>query len=235
MNMTVLAMMMATTTPTCEYGDNSITIDAPQEMVEVVCDGIIDAIDFFDSRGYVTNPLTINMTIKDEVDAVLGNGDTVRVFGQYNALTNLGEISSFGTDYMESRTVWWSDPSDITSGLPVTIDDWQSIVTHETAHQILQEIWSEENPMFMKNGVFLGNGIHEYVAYLVQLTMMDDDARETVLAQYPDITPFEYKQNMNGVLHFTFPHKFGARAFITGDKWLDGIMTGQIVNFESAM
>ena len=236
---TIAFMFVATSASAqCVYKEHSINITTDANYNEV-CDGAIAAFAFFENLGY-TDTVEINIEVKDAVLARIYDSEnneytdkSFQVFGQYNAALNETEISSFDTDYMRSRTAWMTDPQDFASGVEVTLDVWQSVVTHETAHQILQQIWATRNPMLVENEVFIGHGIHEYVAYSAQLSAISDEARAEILTTFPDAGPFPYKERLNTFMYFVHPHKFGVQSYLTqNDDWVHDIVNGKLVSFD---
>ena len=215
-----------------------ITTEAP-ELNEVVCDAALAAVDFFRDLGY-KDQLDLHIVVQDEVltrmwDATKNDwaDEYLRVFGEYNARENTNRISTYGTDYMESRHAWLTDPQDYQSGLEIDVETWASVVTHETAHQILQILWDARNSNLRANEMWIGHGIHEYVAYNVQIASLSEEARAEVLAQYPDAQPFMYRENLNGIRHFAHPHQFGVQAYLTYNaEWVHDIINGRMVTFD---
>lgn len=232
----ILMSTVATGTLACEYKEHDIRVVASPDFYVQACDGVVDAIKFFENIGY-DDTYTLNVTIQDEVLVdIEGSDKTIQVFGMYDAKHDVTLVSSFGTPYMNGRTAWLTNSDDLTSGVPVTLAVWQSVVTHEAAHQILQNLWEVRNPMLVKNKMFIGHGLHEYVAYVAQLTMMPEADRNEIIESYGDVTGYKWPEALNGVRHFLHPHKFGVQSYLSDNvDWINDIITGQIVSFDSSM
>ena len=230
----------------CEYKNHNIKLTAEDNaQYQLACNGSIDAIKFFESIGYTSTKFNVDLAVHDAVLVPIINtntneptGEFIQVFGQYNAKTNKGEITSLTSDYITSRDAWLTDPNDLHSGVPIDDAVWQSVVTHEVAHQVLQQLWEEIGPgkTLMSNGVFLGNGVHEYVAYVAQLTMIDSNVRNKIIASYGNVSPLQWPESMNAIRHFSHPHKYGVSSYLTSNiDWIHDIINGKIVTYEVAM
>ena len=78
----------------------------------------------------------------------------------------------------------------------------------------------------------IGQAVHEYVAYVVQLTTMDENLRKVIMNQNSSDLVFNSDFEINSLVHFIVPHKFGIMSynhFQNQDQasWLEGIVSGE--------
>ena len=178
----------------------------------MACKGVQSAVNYFKGLGYLEQ-FNINLVIQDEVKTPDLDW---RVFGFFNAAKNQIFMSTFGTDYTNARTVFYTDGDDPTTGLALNEELWTSIVTHEAAHAIVQQLWNkqEANQYKIKLGLRLNSGPHEFVAYAVQILSLSDATRNELLAHYGETAnAFDYATHINSISHFSGPHKFGVRSY----------------------
>ena len=230
----ILLFSIAQTSTACDYKEHTITY-SPHELDSDICDSIKNTIKWFEEK-YELPMLEISIEIQDTVYITMYNSENepvsqVPVLGMYNALTNLIFMSDINSEYTKSRTVWLQDPENYASGLPITKELWLSVIVHEVTHNILQALWEKENPNLAKTVKFIDGGLHEFVAYIVQISLMDETSRQQVLAQYPTATGFRTPTRMNSILHQIHPHKFGVNSYLSNHFWIDNIIKGKYTNF----
>lgn len=224
------ATLMATgASADCVYGDHNLSVNAPAKIYDTVCEAVVDTIKIFEEDfGYTGRSFMVNTTVQDEVYFVLNDADH-RVFGIYDSNNHQSFVSSPDTEYAQNRTVFLSDKTDKASGLPMTMTLWDSIVTHETAHQIIHQLWLEADLPQRK----LGGGSHEYVAYIVQMLSLTDEEQEQILNQYPGLEPLT-SGRVNSIYHGMLPHRYGVAAYLSfkehGQAWIDEIVKGNLDN-----
>lgn len=237
-----LAAPFAHAENSCEYGAHTFDIKTDAYYSDV-CDTSINVIKWFEDQGYGDVNVNVNIEIAEAVIVPFFNDQgevtaEAQVFGLYNAADDLVVMTRWGSEYLNGRTAWLTDSADMSSGIPIDYDLWLSVVAHEVAHQALQQIWTALNPTLAANISVLDSGLHEFVAYSVQLSLMDEQARDAAIAQYPGATAFPVINRLNGILHAYHPHYFGVRSYLSmneNKQWFNDIMSGKYSSFLTQM
>lgn len=222
----------------CFYKQHSFQIESKQHY-DAICNISIDVIQWFEDKGYSDTDLEIKVILSPAIIIPFfdDNGSVTaeaQVFGLYNVEDNLVVMTQWESPYIKQRTAWLTDATDVMSGLDISYKLWLSILSHEIAHQVFQQIWKNQNKNLAKNIFAVDGGLHEFVAYSVQLELMDNKTRETVLNQYPNAIPFPIVSYLNSSLHYYHPHHFGVRSYLSMIKhpeWFHLIVDGTYTNF----
>ena len=189
----------------------SITIEADEpEDHRNVCAGAKDALNFFGRLNLnLSHPLTIKAMV--DLSRELGK-DIVGCYKEDEQTVFVLTFSAFA-----DREAWF--------GVPVNIDLYRSLVTHEVAHAIAGCNFSISDPT---------THAHEYVAYVTMLAAMNPVLREKIMASNPGMG-FAQLTEINELTHAFDPERFGVEAYRHyrkkehGDMFLRKVLSGQVL------
>jgi hypothetical protein len=215
--------------------DSTTTVDQA-----LICDGIENAISFFESFGYDNRTYKVSIRVDDQVfvygfDAVSGKqtDDQYQVFGYYDGSDDSIHISAPNSQYTKGRKAWLAKKGVLTQGLDFDPIFWRSVITHEVSHLILNQLWRETplNRTLEKNGIPLGSGAHEYIAYSSQISSLPESHRKMLADLYEGQT-FEMPQgSILALRHYSFPHLYGFSSFLNfNETYFYKIIKGDLDN-----
>lgn len=197
----------------CGREKTRITYSHPTDY-KLACEGISEAEEFYLSLGLDVDA-EINIEFKDVVyyempDAVTGEARKYRVYGLYMREGELVQLSSITSDIVNERDrehfsmkVHEIPEQDREAFI---YEMHRSTVIHEMSHLYIQH-------NFMLNGVKNpGHGVHEFLAYLAQISTLKPELRQMILDKNPSIR-FHSPLNINGMIHASAPHMFGVKSY----------------------
>jgi hypothetical protein len=101
---------------------------------------------------------------------------------------------------------------------------YASFVIHEVAHAIAEQNFNSAPASLIAP---------EYLAYVAQLSTMDEPLRLQILQGY-QVTPFAGIQDMSSIYYALDPNAFGVKAFLHYEslkdktRFIQGLLTGAI-------
>jgi hypothetical protein len=102
-----------------------------------------------------------------------------------------------------------------------------SFLRHELVHMAVWQIGARE-------GTFFRPEWHEFIAYAIQLDLMDPDLREVILATHPRLKPFDDLLQINEFTSRMDPELFALAAYSTyrdrgGERFVRELLRAEIV------
>ena len=202
-------------------GSEKIAIEGAGPNIVEVCRSIDEVAEYFANIG-LSFPTEINIKISDKVLLNFYNPDgsgppiEFQVSGYYDPAKNKIEITSPHSAASSDRRPWrlqWSPELAF------------SILKHELTHAAVHQNFKTAAKSISKPWM-------EFIAYAVQISLMDENLRKKVLASYPDAAPFETPERVNPFIYGYDPDAFGVRAYLFvrdkgGAQFIRKIITGQ--------
>lgn len=186
-----------------ECGYDRLSVRGSSDEQTAACAAMRDVLAYFAQMGFNFTPdLTIAFSEQVFIELFDPNRASapmkIQVSGYFNSARRLIEIASPASPHMGHRKPW---------GLPWTPEIVYSILRHELAHAALHQAMGESLVRVSKAWI-------EYIAYAVQIELMDESLRSRVLANYPDAAPFETPERVNQMIYGYDPDAFGVRAYL---------------------
>ena len=187
----------------CGYPAVNVIYDDSAELASA-CDALVDVIGHFRRSGFEVVP-KLSLRFVDHAAGSLEHGH-------------------FNVDRSEiviSRT------SDVSPwGLPWSSKLAAAFLRHELAHMAMWQVLSVTHAR-------LGREWHEFVAYVIQLDLMDDELRSALLARYPQAHAIRYLEEVNEFTYGMNPQVFAVVAYKTylargGSNFLGQILRGEV-------
>lgn len=192
-----------------------ISIHAPsvdQNEVESVCRAAHHAIELLRQCGIETSK-GINISVQEKLVHPSG----FPVFAFFHSPENQIEI----TDFEAFKKL--IKPDSAYSKLPARAL-YESLIAHEVTHAIAYQLIQDSN---------CPNVAHEYIAAVIQMSSMDEDARQIFLDAFPRTTPVELEM-FNDFTFYSSPQWFVANAYRhfyqtdKGCQFLLDILSGEV-------
>jgi hypothetical protein len=168
---------------------------SPIEML-LICGGIADALTFFTTHGLDTG-VVIDVTVETFVRAGESDDFAFPVLGQFRPDANRVFMTALESQREMSRTnqVFRQD---------FDPRQFREVVAHEVAHVLAEHNFGVTEPSRL---------LHEYIAYIVQMSTMDPARRDRILAAY-DAGPFGSVTEINPIVYAVAPNVFAVKAYL---------------------
>lgn len=211
-------------------GHEGVSISGKDEEVTDACHALDEVLTYFRKIGLQPVPeLTISFQDQVTIEMYAHTSDPTNkepvgkseVSGCYNFRGRELQITSGRRDIQRERKPWG-----IVWGPSIAY----SILEHELVHAIVANMLGGQ---YQK----LSKAWHEFIAYAVQLELMDGEFRSKVLANYPDAAPFQFPESVNPIVYAADPDAFGISAYLFaeangGPKFIGNIL-GKKVPFST--
>ena len=199
-----------------DCGADGVKVSGTAEEVAVACDALADVRDYFGRLGYTLEP-SVKISFEEEVLLDVDQGDDYRVSGCFNAPLHEIEVTSWTSASQAERRPW---------GIEWGREIVASITRHELVHMAISEVLGEQDKR-------VGVPWHEFIAYAVQLELMDPALRNKILEKYSDLSPFASPDHVNVFLHGADPDAFGVRSYLYaqehgGIEFIRHILSGEV-------
>ena len=180
---------------TCHASGAYVRGATPQEA-ELACAGIADALSFFRAYGFDTD-VEIDITVLDTVRASGGEDLSFPVLGQFRPDVNRVFLTSLVAQREMARKKQAFKQ-------PFEPRQFREVVAHETAHVLAEHNFGMAEPSRL---------LHEYIAYIVQLSTTEPARRTRILAAF-NTEPFESPYDINPVIYGVAPTTFAVEAYL---------------------
>lgn len=187
----------------CSYPGVNVIYDDSAELASA-CSALVDVIGHFRRSGFEVVPKVSLRFVDHDADSL--------EHGHFNVARS---------EIVVSRT------SDVSPwGLPWSSKLAASFLRHELAHMAIWQVLSVTH-------VRLGREWHEFVAYVIQLDLMDDQLRSALLARYAQAHAIRYLEEINEFTYGMNPEIFAVIAYKTylargGSNFLGQILRGEV-------
>jgi hypothetical protein len=191
-------------------GHEGVSVSGTVEEVDDACRALGEVLNYFARIGARPVP-QVRISFQDQVyiDMYLHTYDPAskqpvgenEVSGCYNFARRELQVTSGRRDIKRERRPWnieWSQPIAY------------SILEHELVHAVLANLLDGSYQRLAK-------AWHEFIAYSVQIDLMDRELRNKVLANYPDATPFQFPESVNPIVYAADPDEFGVSAYLMAE------------------
>ncbi len=172
---------------TCDRGNVVVRLATPQQVREA-CEAISDVLTYFNGIGFEID-LQVTIAFRGDIEAEGGNK---HAHGFYDAAAR--EIRLYAREQARPWGEAWQDVGG-------------SFLHHEVTHAAVVQILG-------LRGSTLPHEWHEFVAYAMQLELMDPAIRDRILERYSEVTPVPALTQINS---FTYgladPDTFAVLAF----------------------
>jgi len=211
---------------TCE--DENVTIHFSDDVdYRIGCSGYKYAKKFFSNRGYsVDIPITIHFEQTLTADQYGKEYDNDDIYAYCRPDSTHVHVRSLKSSLVlrpnrEFFKVKYDPKDPIFSDLKIR-GYHKSVVIHEVAHIFAQHNFNRLSRQPPGSAVTLGNAVQEYMAYVVQLSLIDDwNLLFHILQEYDSNIKFDHENQINSMLFSINPEEFGIMA-IRHFKSLDG-------------
>ena len=176
-------------------GDRITISGATPEEIALACAGISDALGFFRQYGFNTD-IDIDVTVQPKVLAGDAKDLSFAVLGQYRPRENQVFMTSLETQ----REMAVDKPVFRVPFAPV---QFREVVAHEVAHVLAEHNFTHPDPSRL---------VHEYIAYIVQMTTMAPERRAEIFAAYT-VQPFEEPLDINPMVYAIAPDTFALKTY----------------------
>lgn len=201
---------------------------------EIACEGIAAAQKLVGAVYGFKTDAEINIEFKAVVTFSFYDDDgrpltSQPVYGMYIGLENRVEMSAFSSQIVQNaerehfglQVKKMAISSQQKSKLMREIH--LSVVIHELTHLFNHHNFRYKPP---------GHGVHEYLAYIIQLKFLNPELRAQILEKNAD--EFTHDYQINPMVHYFSPHKFGVMSYrhfeLLGERkaqFLDEILSGK--------
>jgi len=206
----VATVLIGIVVPQCASaacGHEGVSVLGTAEEVADACRALDEVLHYFRKIGLQPDPV-VSISFQDQVyidmfpqtyeptsrESVGKN----RVSGYYNFRSKELQVTSGRREIRRERKPW---------GIEWGQSIAYSILHHELVHAVVASLLGSEYQKFAKAWL-------EFVAYSVQLGIMDPELRSKVLANYPDTRPFQFPENVNAIVYAADPDEFGVSAYL---------------------
>ena len=159
---------------TCSRGDVVVQSANPQQIREA-CEAVYDVLTYFDGIGFKIDP-HVSIAFRGDVDA---KGGHKHAHGSYDPAARAIKL------YAREQARPWGEP-------------WQdvrdSFIRHEVAHAAVVQILGIRGPALPREW-------HEFIAYAVQLELMESAIRDRILERYSKVAPARALTEINPFTH----------------------------------
>lgn len=157
---------------------------------ELVCNAAHEVLAFFRSLGVEVKDVIAIQIADHDIDARLPH---IGSYSSENKLVKLLSLKEAVARHNDNKLF----------GLSMNKALYRSVVAHELAHALADQNFGFEEPPLV---------VHEYIAYVVQLSTMDPELRAEVLAG-SDVAAYEDVSEMSCVYYAMDPSGFGIKAY----------------------
>ena len=188
-------------------GYEAVSVSGTVEETADACRALDEVLLYFKKIGIQPAPV-VSISFQDQVyiDTYPHTHDPTggdlagknEVSGCYNFRGRELQITSGRRDFQRERRPWG-----IAWGQSIAY----SILEHELVHAIVANLLGSKYQKISK-------AWHEFIAYSVQLDLMDSELKRKVLANYPDAKPFQFPENVNPIVYAADPDEFGVSAYL---------------------
>jgi len=171
---------------------------------QAACDALAKMNDYFVSLGVAHQDPTIKFVFEQQVKLPSQiQKDRIPVHGYFDTEDNSIHTTKFSAESQSARRPW---------GLLWTQKMAASILLHEVSH--LYAI-SHQGPAFRE----LAPHWHEFLAYSIQLDLLDEETKKELLANYPNATPFSDPGSVHSFFYESDPELYAVRAYLSARAW----------------
>ncbi len=216
------ACVLAAVTAHAACGSDAVKVEGSPVQIEAACRARFEMRSYFEGMGFAV-ALPVSIKFSDVVyirlyDSASGKpAARFQVSGYFDASRKHIEVTSAWSKFRKARRPWgmrW--------GHPIAY----SILQHEIAHAALHEVLSDRNRRVSKAWT-------EFLAYSIQIDMMELVLKSRVLGNYAQAKPFEHAENVNPFVYGSDPDTFGIRAHLFtqargGRDFLRRIIVGDV-------
>ena len=192
-------------------GHKGITVEVMEPAdLALACDALADVLTYFRSLGFDFEP-RFSLTFADGKHTESANGVVAYGYADLRSSVILVRTSSY-------RQPW---------GLPWNRAMVGSFLRHELAHIA---VWQILGPDARR----LRHEWHEFVAYAIQLHLMDGALVSTLLANFSDARAFDDLTEVNEFVYGMNPDRFAVMAYLTyrekgAQDFVRGLLRGEII------
>lgn len=184
-------------------GSDNVSVIGSQAQSANTCRALDEVRAYFKAIGFEIEPrITIKFSELVYIatyDAISGRPTSrFQVSGFYDATRDRIEITSAWSRYRKSRRPW---------GLRWGHAIAHSILQHELTHMALRQALAGRYQRVSKPWI-------EFLAYAVQLDIMEPRLKTQVLNRYAGTKPFQFPENVNPFLYGIDPDEFGVRSYL---------------------
>ena len=171
---------------------------------QAACDALAKMNDYFLSLGIAAQAPTIKFLFEQQVRLPSQiPEERIPVHGYFDTDDNSIHTTQFASESQTARRPW---------GLPWTEKMAGSILLHEVSH--LYAI-SHQGSSFRE----LAHHWHEFLAYSIQIDLLDEETKKELLANYPNATPFSDPGSVNSFFYESEPELYAVRAYLSTHAW----------------
>jgi hypothetical protein len=164
-----------------------------QADAEQICLAVQDALDWLRTTGLRYSERLVVRPLDEK--SALANGHPL---GRYDAKTNAIQVLPYDAALRASL----DGPSAF--GATMTRTLWRSYVAHETTHAVLERHFASRAPRLAAT---------EYIAAVVQLTVLPGATRDQILANYPDAPGWASATEITAEFYFVDPSRFAVKCY----------------------
>lgn len=193
----------------CGHKGVSVKVTEPADLA-LACDALADVLAYFRSLGFDFQP-KFSLTFAGGKQSKSADGVVAYGYADLRSSVILVRTTS-------RRQPW---------GLPWSRAMVGSFLRHELAHVA---VWKILGPDARR----LQHEWHEFVAYAIQLHLMDEALVDTLLANYPDARAFSDLFEVNEFVYGMNPDRFAVMAYLTyrekgAQNFVRRLLSGEIV------
>lgn len=203
----ISAPASAAITSTCQYSQ-VVILDATSAESAEACRALADVVGYFQKLQFSFEP-TFSIRFRSSMPA--DNHEGRRTHGFFDS--NAGTVVLFRSPNV---TPW---------GLVWSRNLANSFLRHEMVHASLWHLLKED---FKK----IRPEWHEFIAYAIQLDLMNTELRQQILANNVDIGPFSNLANVNEFTHGMAPDDFAISSYRTYLSRGSGTFINRLLTFQ---
>lgn len=194
----------------CGFAAINVIYDDPAEL-EAACGALADIVAYFRRVGFDIAPKLSLRFVDRDADHSIGQTMT---HGYFDA------ARSQITVHRSADVNPW--------GLAWSVKLAASFLRHELAHMA---VWQVANARQVR----LGREWHEFIAYAIQLDLMDGELRSQLLANYAEAGPVKHLSEINGFTYGMNPELFAVMSYNTylakdGTKFIGQLLRGEVAS-----
>jgi hypothetical protein len=193
----------------CPSGQVQVLAPGPSAQ-RIACEAAADARRFLRACG-IESAEVVRIRVREGLPEEPG----LKAIGLFDPARIIAEVPTFRSAFDAMAGEGWFDH-------PITMPLYQSLIAHETAHAIIDQI----------GGPPISPMAHEYVAYAVQFGTMAPALRQAILARSSHEVPIE-RVELTGMYLALAPAEFGIKAHLHftmpghGCGFLKGVAEGE--------
>jgi hypothetical protein len=174
----------------CGYEGLRIVYQEPGELISA-CRTLADVLRYFEAIGFEVAP---------RVTVIFANRGSGHPSG--------ARFSHGHFDAAKARVVIFSSSAESAWGLPWRDSIGVSFLGHELAHMAIWQIVKGDIGRLRPEW-------HEFIAYAVQIALMDERLREQLLTKHATVQPFQDLIEVNEFTYGMHPETFAVAAYLT--------------------